>query len=325
MQTIRDTIDFSMYMRETDAQAKVKGSKVYADELKAKLRQKKDDKAVCLPWYGHKDVFEFRPGEMTLWAGQNGSGKSLVTSQIALSLIGQGQKVTIASFEMKPVNTLSRMARQWIGLNPMATEFQNDEGLKSIDDLYDQFNDWTDGHLWLYDQMGSVNKDLVIGMCRYSAKELGVSHVFVDNLATCVMGEDDMSGQKDFVAELITIARDYNIHIHLIHHLKKPVNEYAVPTKYDSKGSGAIVDLVDNVWMVWRNKEKEDDMKDVGPMSSKKDEPDQLLLCRKQRNYDGSENGEPTIKLWFHADAQQYLESPRESPMAFYNWPHVTS
>lgn len=323
MQVLKDTIDFAMYMRETDAQAKVKGSRVYADELKAKLRQKKNEQSICLPWYGYKDVFEFRPGEMTLWAGQNGSGKSLVTSQIALSLIGQNQKVTIASFEMKPVNTLSRMARQWIGLNPMATEFQNEEGMKSIDDLYDQFNDWTDGRLWLYDQMGSVDKDLVIGMCRYSAKELGVSHVFVDNLATCVMGEDDMSGQKDFVAELITIARDYNIHIHLIHHLKKPVNEYAVPTKYDSKGSGAIVDLVDNVWMVWRNKEKEDDMKDVGPMSSKKDEPDQLLLCRKQRNYDGSENGEPTVKLWFHADAQQYLESPRESPMVFWNWPHT--
>ena len=210
-------------------------------------------------------------------------------------------------------------------MNPMAPEFQTTAGHTQIDHLYDQFADWISGRLWLYDQMGAVNKDLVIGMCRYSAKELGVQHIFIDNLATCVMGEDDMSGQKDFVSDVITIARDYNIHLHLIHHLRKPMNEYAIPNKYDTKGSGAIVDLVDNMFMVWRNKEKEDDMKDIGDMSAKKDDPDQLLLCRKQRNYEGSENGEPTIKLFFHKDAQQYLEAPREEPMAFYNWPHIAT
>jgi twinkle protein len=318
-------IDFKEFRQEDDAKAKVRNASLFSGDLKAKLRQKQADNPIVLPWQHYRDDFAFRPGEMTLWAGQNGSGKSLVTSQLALSLIGQGQKVTIASFEMKPVNTLQRMARQWIGMNPMAPEFQTSEGHTQIDHLYDQFSDWISGRLWLYDQMGAVNKDLVIGMCRYSAKELGVQHIFIDNLATCVMGEDDMSGQKDFVSDVITIARDYNIHLHLIHHLRKPMNEYAIPNKYDTKGSGAIVDLVDNMFMVWRNKEKEDDMKDIGDMSAKKDDPDQLLLCRKQRNYEGSENGEPTIKLFFHKDAQQYLEGAREEPMAFYNWPHTAT
>ena len=320
---ILDDIDFLPYVKEDDAKAKVKNASGYAADLKAKLRQRQAENPIVLPWTGVQKDFAFRPGEMTLWAGQNGSGKSLVTSQLALSLIGQGQKVTIASFEMKPVQTLQRMARQWIGMNPMAEDFQSEKGHQQIDHLYDQFSDWISEKLWLYDQMGAVQKDLVIGMCRYSAKELGVNHIFVDNLATCVMGEDDMSGQKDFVADMLTIARDYGVHMHLIHHLRKPLNEYAIPNKYDTKGSGAIVDLVDNMFMVWRNKEKEDDMKDVGHMSTKLEDPDQLLLCRKQRNYEGSENGEPTIKLFFHKDGQQYLESPRQDPMVFYNWPHV--
>jgi twinkle protein len=139
------------------------------------------------------------------------------------------------------------------------------------------------------------------------------------------MGEDDMSGQKNFVSELITIARDYNVHVHLIHHLRKPANEYAMPNKYDTKGSGAIVDLVDNVWMVWRNKEKEDEVKDVGRASPKYNDSDQLLLCRKQRNYEGSGNGEPTVKLWFLPDAQQYVERDGDQPMFFPNWPHIRS
>ena len=320
-----DTIDFSAYMRESDAQAKVKSAFIYSEALKEKLRIKKTVNPICLPWIGQKDNFEFRKGEVTLWAGQNSSGKSLVTSQIALSLMGQDEKVAIASFEMKPITTLQRMARMWIGMNPMSPEFQSDEGFAQIDDLFDQFSYWTDNKLWLYDQMGAVSQDLIIGMCRYCAKELGIGHIFIDNLATCVMGEDDMSGQKNFVSELITIARDYNIHVHLIHHLRKPANEYAVPNKYDTKGSGAIVDLVDNVWMVWRNKEKEDDVKDLGRASSKYSDPDQLLLCRKQRNYEGSANGEPTMKLWFHADAQQYLERDGEEPMWFCNFPHTRS
>lgn len=322
---ILDDIDFKPYVKEAEEKAKVKDASTYSSALKHKLRQKQAENPILLPWLNYKQDFALRPGEMTLWAGQNGSGKSLVTSQLALSLIGQNQKVTIASFEMKPVNTLQRMARQWIGMNPMAQEFQTEKGHQQIDHLYDQFAGWVSGKLWLYDQMGAVNKELVIGMCRYSAKELGVQHIFIDNLATCVMGEDDMSGQKDFVSDLITIARDYNIHMHLIHHLRKPLNEYAIPNKYDTKGSGAIVDLVDNMFMVWRNKEKEDDMKEVGHMSQKKDEPDQLLLCRKQRNYEGSENGEPTMKLYFLPDAQQYVERPTEEPMVFYNWPHVPS
>lgn len=178
-----DTVNFSLYMKETDAQAKVKSAFIYSEALKNKLRLKKTVNPIVLPWLGQKDNFEFRKGEVTLWAGQNSSGKSLVTSQIALSLMGQDQKVAIASFEMKPVTTLQRMARMWIGMNPMAPEFQTEEGFKSIDDLFDQFSYWTDNKLWLYDQMGAVDQTLIIGMCRYCAKELGIGHIFIDNLA----------------------------------------------------------------------------------------------------------------------------------------------
>lgn len=322
MEILKDDIDFSLYMRETEAHTKVKKAGVYTSQLKARLRQRKSENPIVLPWAIYRNAFEFRKGELTLWAGQNSSGKSLVTSQIALSLMGQGQKVGIGSFEMKPLATLGRMARMWIGMNPMADEFLTEEGMDQIDNLYDQFDDWTDNRLWVYDQLGVIERDTATGFARYCAKELGINHIIIDNMATCVMSEEDYSGQKAFISELINIARDYDVHIHLIHHLKKPPNEYAMPSKYDTKGSGAIVDLADNVWMVWRNKEKEDEIKQVGPMASKKDEPDCILMCRKQRNYEGSGNGEPNVRLWFHADSQQYVEAAKAKPMAFYTWPH---
>ncbi|MCZ9335993.1 bifunctional DNA primase/helicase, partial [Klebsiella pneumoniae] len=77
---------------------------------------------------------------------------------------------------------------------------------------------------------------------RYAAVELGVTHFMVDSLMKCVQGEDDYNGQKAFVDELTAIARDHGLHIHLIHHIKKPANEDHKPSKYDMKGSGAITD-----------------------------------------------------------------------------------
>lgn len=321
----KDTIDFSQYLRETDAMTKVKPASDYVESIKLRLRNKKQDKVAYLPWPHTKDNFEFRMGEVTLWSGQNGHGKSLMTSQVALSLMGQGERICLASFEMKPATTLQRMSRMWIGMNPYTPEFQGEDGIKALDDLYDQFGEWTENRLWLYDQMGTADANIVIGMVRYCAKELGVTHVVVDNLAKCVKGEDDYNGQKSFVDELTAVARDHNIHVHLVHHLKKPANENAVPDKHDNKGSGAITDQVDNVMLVWRNKIKEDDMKAHGSFAKSADDPDHYLLCRKQRNYEGSGEGEPTIKLWFHRDGQQYVAAPKDKPMFFPNYPHVAS
>ncbi len=315
-----DLIDFALYLRETDAQTKVKPAASYRQALKNRLRGRKAQRMVYLPWEKTRDSFDFCPGEVTVWAGQNGHGKSLVTSQVALSLMGQGEKIVVASFELKPVMTVQRMARMFIGMNPFSPEFQGDEGIASVEKLYDDFSDWTDGLLWLYDHTGSVEGGKVIGMARYAAKELGIRHIFVDNLAKCVRGEDDYNGQKAFVDEMMVIAQDYGVHIHIVHHLKKPPKETDRPDKHDVKGSGSIVDQPDNLFLVWRNKGKEEDRKEG--KSQRQQEPDQVLFCRKQRNYEGSGEGEPTIALWFNRDAGQFVAAEGDPPMFFPNYPH---
>lgn len=318
-----DLIDFNLYLRETDAQTKVKSAKSYTQSLKDRLRGYRNERRIFLPWEKSHPNFDFRPGEVTIWAGQNGHGKSLVTAQVALSLMGQGCRVVMASFELKPLVNLQRLARMFVGTNPFSPEFQNDQGIKAVEQLYDEFGEWTDGRLWLYDHTGSVEGQKVIGMARYCAKELGINHIMVDNLAKCIKGEDDYNGQKNFVDEMMVIAQDYGVHVHIVHHLKKPPKETDKPDKHDVKGSGSIVDQPDNLWLVWRNKAKEEDRKDGGTKLAH--HPDQVLYCRKQRNYEGSGEGEPTILLWYNRDAMQFLESDGESPMFFPNFPHRPS
>lgn len=319
---IVDDMDFSDYVHETEAKTKIHKASDYVEALKLRLRQRKSRNIIVMPWEKTQDNFELRKGEVTLWSGQNGHGKSLLTNQVALSLISQGEKVVIASFEMKPATTLQRMSRMWIGVNPISEAFQGEEGLKQIDTLYDEFGEWSDNRLWLYNQMGTTDMNVVIGMARYCAKELGINHIFIDNLAKCISHDDDYNGQKMFMDEITAVARDYQVHIHVVHHLRKPANENIVPDKHDNKGSGTITDQVDNVMMIWRNKPKEEDIKVRGEFSGMSEEPDQYLLCRKQRNYEGSDEGEPTIGLWFHRDAQQYLGDIADQPMDFVRFPH---
>jgi twinkle protein len=315
---LTDEIDFAAYLKETDAKANVKPASAWIAQLIDNLHNPAKVKKVYLPWEKCRDVFQIRPGEVTLWAGQNGHGKTQALSQVVLSLMGQGEKVVIASFEMKPITTLQRLARMYAGTNPFSHEYQSEDGIKALDELFTEFGEWSDKALWLYDQQGSVTADRVLGMARYCAKELGIGHVVIDSLMKCVNGEDDYNGQKDFVNELTALARDNGVHIHLVHHTRKPQNEMHMPDKYDSKGSGSITDQVDNVMMVWRNKAKEDDIKLKGSMSNKRTEHDSVICCRKQRNGED----EPNIALWFDKDSQQYKGDPSDPLMAFYNWPH---
>jgi twinkle protein len=322
---LTDDIDFALYMKDTDAKTKVKPAVDFVQDAKDKLRGRADAKRTYLPWPKCNESFEFRLGEVTVWAGQNGHGKTDVTTQIALSLLGQGEKVCVASFEMKPVTTIGRMVRMFAMTNPFSPEYQGGSGLEVLDGLYDDFGGWTTNSLWLYDQTGTAYPDTVLGMVKYCAKELGITHIFIDSLMKCVKAEDDYNGQKDFVDQLCAIAKDVDVHIHLVHHLKKPAKEGEMPDKHDTKGSGSITDQVDNLFMVWRNKPKEDSIRSQGSSSNKRDEPDSYLLCRKQRNYEGSADGEPIISLWRHRDAGCFVGEAGAPAQFFPNYPHFES
>lgn len=313
-----DDIDFSKYLIETEPHQNVRPAHEYVTDLLDKLKNPDQTKKLYLPWDKTRASFNFRRKEVTIWQGANGGGKSLIIGMVAMSLMAQGEKVCIASFEMKPQTTIQRMLRQYCQTNPYSEAYQGNDGLEMLTLLYREFAGWSKDRLWLYDQQGTVQAEQVIAVARYCAKELGATHFFIDSLMKCVRGEDDYNGQKEFVDELTSLARDNDIHIHLVHHIKKPPSEDHKPGKYDGKGSGAISDLADNLFSIWRNKAKENAYK-IGKISdAQMHEPDSTLSCQKQRNGDE----EPLIALWFDKDSTQYVGERGACPLYMPLFPH---
>lgn len=305
-----EEIDTAKYLKANDVTHKVHEAEVWLDEMQSELGQPvKKDEGVTMPWLKTHNSFKFRPGEVTLYAGSNGGGKSLITGQVALGLVKQKHSICIASFEMKPKRTLYRMLRQFAGENIDFPKFM--DKAKYIGGLLDRFRLFSDGRVYLYDQQGTTNSQQVIAMARYCAVELGIQHIFIDSLMKCVAGEDDYNAQKFFVDEMTAVARDHNIHVHLIHHIRKLQSEEIQPNKNDIKGTGAIADQVDNVLLMWRNKKKEHKAQSGVAVDDK--DPDAMLMCEKQRNGEA----EDWFSLWYDKESQQFVEMAGAVPMSF--------
>jgi twinkle protein len=305
-----ENIDFSQYMEETDHKQKIKPAGLWVAELEEELINPPVDRSVPMPWLETQSTFAFRPGEVTVWAGANGGGKSLMTGQVALGLVKRDQRVLIASFEMKPKISIKRMLRQFAGKSLDSENYRvSPEAQKR--DAYGRFKIFAGDKLWFYDQQGTVNAKQMAAVCRYAAVEMNMNHIFIDSLMKCVSGEDDYNGQKAFIDELTAIARDHDVHIHLVHHIRKLQSDEARPSKFDLRGSSSITDQVDNVLILWRNKAKEHAIQQNKEIDMSL--PDAMLLCEKQRNGDAEE----WYSFWYHADSQQFLDKIGSMPMDF--------
>jgi twinkle protein len=294
MELIKDHIDFRDYMEEPQDHAVRPASDFLAETIAAFYPPVGAPVSPRPLWDKADGKIAFRKGEVSLWAGINGHGKSMCLSQVELDLLKQGEKVLSLSFEMLPARQMQRMARQAYAGNCPQVQFLQ------------KFHAWTDGRLWMYDHTGSIKWEKVMAVCRYAHEKFGITQFVIDSLMKCVRGETDYDAQKDFVNELCAFAQSRQVHVHLVHHIRKGEDEDRIPGKFDAKGAGAITDMVDNVFIVWRNKKAErGDNRDQKPTA--------MLRCDKQRNGEW----EGMLGFWFHPESMQYLERIDGLPMRY--------
>ena len=172
-----------------------------------------------LPWVKTHSKIRLRPAEISIWAGVNSHGKSILLNNVAVDCMAQGERFCVASMEMKP-QKLGRKMYQQIAGSDMPDHKTAGEILKFID-----------GRIWIFEAYGTTKADRILEVFKYARRRYGVTHFIVDSLAKCGFGEDDYNGQKAFVDRLMEFAGEFNVHVHLVVHIRKQSNESNIPGK----------------------------------------------------------------------------------------------
>lgn len=283
-------VDLDRYLQDGPAVTKVRPASTFHAQLLARFRGETEKTWGNLPFKKTLDQVRLRHGNFSVWSGINGDGKSALLGQVILGLMATGERACIASLEMEPPATLMRMSQQ-----ASATERPEEGWLEA-------FTKWTDNRLWIYDHMGTVKWKYMVALARYLAAEVGINHLVIDSFTKCGIAPDDFEAQKTFCDELFAFSKSSGMHIHLVAHMRKGDRGYSKrPSKFDVRGAGEITDMADNLFLVVRNREKEEKRDD--PKLQK--EADTFLVVDKQRHH----TFEGTIALWFHAKTRRWTEN----------------
>lgn len=278
----------------------VKKPKDFLQETIRMFYPTESDLGIPLP-FGNGTEFNFRPSELTVWSGTNGHGKSLVLSQIMLDLISRGERVFLASMELKPTISLKRLVRQATAMRQPSEAY--------IGDVLE----WCNEGLLIYDVLGDVTPDKLLESMRQARQRHGVTHFVIDSLMKCGIDPSDYGKQKTFVGQLCEFRSRYDCHIHLVAHVRKGENEHQIPDKLDVSGSSDISNQPDNQIAVWRNKAKEEEGRKPEPDEKKMAMPDGFLIVQKQRNGEW----EGRLPVWFDLESNQYLPRSNSRPKRY--------
>ena len=297
-----------LYTAKTIEPASLKIASSSVDEA---VRSQNTDEEVpgdTLPWLWpnkSSDNFKLREGEVIIWAGTNGHGKSTLVEHIIVDSLSRFKLWLVASMEYNTTNLLKHMTRQAIGGKP------SNKDIPLLERLFE--------NLWLYDKQGTIVADDMLKVFEYAYRRYNVRNFLIDSLAKCGFKEDDYNSQKEFVDKIGDFAHTFNVQMNLICHCKKKDTELEEPDKFDIRGSASISDMVENVCIIWRNKKKErilsegyheGNKKGKEKFEAAKEEPDVILNVAKQKNH----SWEGRYGLFFHRESEQFLTNPKKEP-----------
>ncbi|WP_338510123.1 toprim domain-containing protein [Erwinia aphidicola] len=266
-------------------------------------------KEQCLfksPWEILNHNFVFRESELTIVNGVNGHGKTEVVGHMVLEAMRHGVRTCVASLELKPGALLKRLTRQSTCLK-----------LPSEMEIGSAFN-FYDDRLWLFGLTGTAKSDRLLEIFEYAHRRYGIQLFVIDSLMKCGIGEDDYNGQKAFIDAVCDFKNRTNSHVIMVTHSRKSDSEEKPTGKMDVKGTSAITDLTDNLFIIWRNKTREralQKQQQLQPLTDKEEAAltgsGSVLMLEKQRNGEGWEGG---IPLYLHEQSHQFLIMDAATP-----------
>jgi twinkle protein len=253
--------------------AELKSCNNYAEEIIEYKNNPQKLEGIVTSSYELTNILKgWRNEEVSVWTGQNSSGKSTFLSQESIHMIHQGKKICVGSFEMPPRKYLWWLIKQYNDSDHIPDEIVE----KSLDELSQ--------NLYVIDILGVIKEERLLEIMEFAYRKYGVDVFIIDSLMKIDLSANSneiLGEQKKFVSRLKDFASDFKSHIHLVAHPRKSNSDDDTIGKTDVAGTGDITNLADNVFVLHRFSEEK---KEIRRKEGKKN-IDSMLIVKKNREH----------------------------------------
>lgn len=198
-----------------------------------------------------KLIIGFKRKHCSLWSGYRGSAKSSVLNMFILNAAQQGYKTALWTGELD-----GSEVKQWLYLQAAGKSHNRKSQFNDFyytpDHISQKIDSWIDKYLWLFNNEYGENYKKLEFEIRKLKQEEDIDMVILDSLM--VLDYDDLDGdknekQKNLMRMLTKLAKELNIHIHIVAH---PNKSGSFLRANNISGSGHIPDLAQNIFIAHR-------------------------------------------------------------------------
>ena len=253
----------------------------------------------------------FVGGELSVWTGKRGEGKSTILGQILLDAVNQSHCVCAYSGELPKEQFKLGLLQQAAGY--LHTRRREDQRTGRV--MYDvedrvilAINEWWDKMLFLTDiqQKNAHDEDNILKLFEYANRRYGCDTFLVDNIMTAELKNEQQIGfwraQSSFAGRLVAFSKRLDVHVHLVAHPRKTDG----PIEADDVGGSAdITNRADNVFKAERVTEEK--VREVGYST--------LLTVLKNREFGARDR----VRLDYNEASKRFYQADG-SPSKCYTW-----
>ena len=210
----------------------------------------------------------FAGGELSVWTGKRGEGKSTLLSQFVPEAVAHNKRACIYSGEMPAAAFKAILYQQTAGSGNIRREVDRRTGkeiYRAAETVIPQLDRWMDKRVFITDirTANAHDEDNILALFEYAHRRYRCSVFVVDNVMTAALKDEARLGQwraqSIFAARLVAFAQRFDVHVHLVAHPRKTRDGNFDAD--DVAGTSDITNRASNVFRVGRiPEEKIDEM-----------------------------------------------------------------
>ena len=195
-------------------------------------------------------IIGFKRKHVTVWSGYRGCAKTTMLNMLILNAANLGYKSALWTGELD-----GDEEKTWLYLQASGKTYNKTTRngfYYTPDHISEKIDKWIDNYFWIFNAEYKNNFKQIIDKVRELKEKEDLDMIILDNLMTLEI--DDLDGdkndrQKNLMYMLTQLAKDLNIHIHIVAHPNKS-GTFLRPNNIS--GTGHIPDLAQNVFILHR-------------------------------------------------------------------------